>query len=306
MRVRAGVYKTDSAIPEAITRKLAKAPEITALWYAQTPADLQAAVRSGQVDVGIAIEKNQSVPLQITIIADATRNGATTIAQGALSRQLKSDITAETQMTFVNPVNNDKAMAAYFVAGVSMLFLLLSGFQSSLGLIEDRDAGVIERLAASPHGIRPLILSKFIFIALQGCAQISIILLAGLIFFSVDPFYQPIYLLLAIIAASISAAGFCLGVTSLCGSRNQAHAMGTVLALIFSAIGGSMAPRFLMPPGIQKIGHFTINAQGIDALAVSLWQGGGLAVISPSILCLLGVGLFGLTVALLRFPKSLA
>jgi ABC-2 type transport system permease protein len=35
--------------------------------------------------------------------------------------------------------------------------------------------------------------------------------------------------------------------------------VSTLLILIMSSLGGSMFPRFLMPPAMQKAGLFTIN-----------------------------------------------
>jgi len=306
MRVRIGVFSTPEQIPTTIVNNLKTSPEAAQIWVADNKAELEAAIRSTKLDVGIAIEQTQTKPLKITIIADATRNGAAVVAQSALMRQLRSDIRAETQTTYINPVNSGQPMAAYFAAGVGMLFLLLSGFQSSLSLIEDRDAGVIERLAVSPFGLAPLIIGRFVFICLQGFFQLTAIFCIATFVFEVEFFHSLSLLILAMITAVVGASGFCLAITSLCKSRSDAHAIGTVLSLIFAALGGSMAPAFLMPQNIQKIGGWTLNALGLDAFAVPLWKGGDLGVILLPCLSMGGYGIIGLIIAYIFFPKTLS
>ena len=51
-----------------------------------------------------------------------------------------------------------------------------------------------------------------------------------------------------------------------------------------------MFPRFLMPPGIQKIGLFTINAWAIDGFTKVFWRDMPVSALGPQIAVLLGIG----------------
>lgn len=301
MKVSLALMAGDDVVSESLADDLAKAPEISVVIPATSPDELAALVRSGEADVGYRIEfpDGASAPA-FTIYADATRGGAAIVAEGALARlEPRPDDAPKptTARVTVNPVNAAAPMAAYFAAGVAMLFLFLSGFQSALTLLEERDAGVMERVAAGPAGVASAIDGKFAFIVLQGLAQIGVILATAALLFGVDLGHAPAALAIAAFAAAFCAAGVALAVTALCRSRAQAHAIGTVFSLVAAAIGGSMAPRFLMPESVRQFGAWTPNAQGIDAFAASLWTGGGLSAAAAPAAVLVATGLCGLVIA---------
>jgi ABC-2 type transport system permease protein len=196
-------------------------------------------------------------------------------------------------------------MAAYYAAGVIMLFLFLSGLQTALSLIDERDLGILERVAAGPIGIRGLIDGKFVFLIVQGLTQAVLILAAAAVFFDVRVFDRPIELIGALVVSAITAAGLALAIVAMCRSREQAHALGTAIVLVMAALGGSMAPRFLMPPEIQTLGALTPTAWGIDALSAALWRGGGLDLITLPFALLITAGFFGVILAHAGARRSL-
>ena len=301
MRIRLAVLAAEDNVSQRLGEGLAKSAEIAIIVRAATREDIAAAVREGRADAGIEIEFPRGAPApSFRLYTDATRGGAALVAEGALARlapRTGAAAQAKAERVFVNPVNSASPMAAYFAAGVAMLFLFLSGFQSALTLLEERDAGVMERVAVGPAGIAAAIDGKFAFIFVQGVAQVCVILAAAALLFRVELFFAPAALALATICAALCAAGATLAVTTLCRSRAQAHATGTVFSLVAAALGGSMAPKFLMPSEIQSLGAVTPNALGIEAFSASLWSGGGLdAALAPS-LWLAAMGLCGLIVA---------
>lgn len=301
MKIRLALMAGPDGVSQKLARDLAKAPEIGAILPAATPEALVTLVRNGRADVGYRFDfpRAASAPV-FTLYADATRGGAAIVAEGALARLApRSDaaLKATTLKVTVNPVNARAPMAAYFAAGVAMLFLFLSGFQSALTLLEERDAGVMERVASGPAGVASAIDGKFAFIVLQGLAQIAVILATAALAFRVDVGHAPGALALAAFAAAVAAAGVTVAVTALCRSRAQAHAVGTVFSLVTAAIGGSMAPKFLMPDAVQTVGAWTPNALGIDAFAASLWTGGGIAAAATPAALLVALGAAGLALA---------
>lgn len=301
MKITLALMTDDSSISESLAGKLEKAPEISAILPAGSADELASLVREGGADVGYRIEFPDGAEAPtFTLYADATRGGAAVVAEGALARlepRAEDAPAPTTARVTVNPVNANAPMAAYFAAGVAMLFLFLSGFQSALTLLEERDAGVMERVASGPAGVGAAIDGKFIFIALQGLAQIGVILATAAILFGVDLGHDLAALGIAAASAAIAAAGVTIAVTALCRSRAQAHAIGTVFSLVAAAIGGSMAPNFLMPEAVRTVGAWTPNGLGIDAFAASLWTGGGLSAAATPAALLTAAGLIGLVIA---------
>lgn len=301
MKIRLAVMHADDAVSRRLADGLAKSPEIVAVIPSASGEEISQALQSGRADAGVAIDFPRGAPAPVfRLYADATRGGAAIVAEGALSRlapRTGAAAQAKAERILVNPVNAKAPMAAYFAAGVAMLFLFLSGFQSALTLLEERDGGVMERVASGPAGIAAAIDGKFAFIWAQGVAQACVILAAAAILFDVDIRHAPGALALAIIAAALCAAGVTLAVTALCRSRAQAHATGTVFSLVCAALGGSMAPKFLMPQEIQQLGSATPNALGIDAFSASLWTGGGVESAAVPAVILAAMGLAGLLVA---------
>ena len=328
--IRLGVQAPEDEISQEIVEGLSKSVMVSALTDYMSTQEIRTAVLEGDVDAAIAItrEGEASVPT-FKIYYDPIKAGAAAMAEAALAAQ-QPDFTnddeeeeEEDEAARFSPAekiivsaNNPDAenqskntsqisMATYYVAGVGMLFLFLSGFQTALSVIEERDSGILERIAAGPYGIRPMIDGKFAFLVVQGIGQFVVLFLVSHLVFDISLSQSPIALLTTIIAASISAAGLCLAIVGCCRTRSQAHAVGAVLALTMGALGGSMAPRFLMSPEIRAIGAFTPNAWGIDAFGLSLWRGGTFeALISPWALLIIS-GIIGLGFSYFMMQKTL-
>ena len=317
--IRLGVYADDSDLSQELVATLEEAPEITTLVRAPSREELKSIVQTGDISAGIEIIRYEDDPVpDFRLYKAATRQAAALTAEKALSRlrpeDEEVDLESEDEIarepvlegTFVNPVNADVPMAAYYAAGVSVFFLLLSGFQTALSVIEERDAGVGHRLMASKAGLGPMIDGKFLFITAQGVVQSVVILAAAALLFNVTITFAPLSLIMAVFGTSLASAGVVLSVTMLCRSRAQAHAVGAILSLVLACIGGSMAPSFLMPAYMQTIGGATPIGLGIETYSISLWRGGGFMEAWPPALLLATYGIVGLISARLLAPSAIA
>jgi ABC-2 type transport system permease protein len=193
------------------------------------------------------------------------------------------DQSALVEVEPVGPGGGVNATVTYYAGAVAILFLLFSAMQGAATLIEERNAGIVDRVAVGPAGTDVVVIGKFLFLTLQGVIQVAIIFIVANIFYSVDvlPRFGP-WALTTIIAAA-AASGLGLAVASACTSKQQAQTVSTFVVLVCSAIGGSMVPRFMMPPWLQDIGWYTPNAWTIEAYQGVLWRGDALTALLPQL-----------------------
>lgn len=197
------------------------------------------------------------------------------------------------------------AVIAYYAGAVMILFALFSAMQGALSLMEERRAGVADRLLAGVAGMGPVVTGKFLFLTVQAVVQATMIFLVAQAVYGVEAAQHFALWLPTTLAAGICSAGLALGLVSLCRTRDQAQMLSTFVILVLAAIGGSMAPRFLMPLWLQNLGWFTPHAWVIDAYQAVLWRDGGLGAVYKAWIVLTGVGAAGLILAqaLSRDPR---
>ena len=186
---------------------------------------------------------------------------------------------------------------AYYAGAVSILFALFSAMTGALSLIDERRSGVADRLLAGARGMGPVVTGKFVFLIGQGVVQASMIFATAQLIYGVPVLQHFGPWLVTTLAASLCAAGLALGIVAFCRTRDQAQMLSTFIILILAAIGGSMVPRFLMPPWLQLAGWATPHAWAIEAYQAILWRDAGLVAVYPAWAVLTAAGLIGLLLA---------
>jgi ABC-2 type transport system permease protein len=195
---------------------------------------------------------------------------------------------------------------AYYAGAVAFMFLLFAAAQGALGIIDDLEAGILDRIAAGPGGIYVVVNGRFLFLALQGFTQASIIFGIAWLVYGVDVpgNFWPWLMITA--GTAVLAAGLGLLLVTSCRSRAQAQLLPTVVILIMSAIGGSMVPRFFMPQWLQQLGWITPNTWVLEAYSGVFWRGDQALQLLPVCLGLCGVGIAALGLSHWRGRRLLA
>lgn len=251
-----------------------------------TLSDIRERVRLGQDDAGIVIAgdlSDHSAPA-IIIVSEPSREIAATVLKGQI-RQLLAESAANAPAIFtdVTALNSGAAdgpsdqSVTYYIGATAILFLLFSAMQGASLSLEERANGISDRLLVGPVGALAMLSGKFVFLTLIGFIQAAIIIAVAHVFFDVAISNHLPALALACLGMASLASSIGLLTASLCKSAAQMHTVSTFVVLLFSAVGGSMVPRFMMPDWLQNFGKFTPNSYAIDAVYGILARGQSVA-----------------------------
>jgi ABC-2 type transport system permease protein len=179
------------------------------------------------------------------------------------------------------------SLISFYAAGIGVMFLLFSAVGGAGGvLLEEAEAGTLERLLSTNIGMTGLLVGKWILLALIGCAQLTVMFLWGRFVFGLPLFsHLPGFSVMTVATAS-AAAALGLVLATLAKTRAQLQGFSTILILTMSALGGSMFPRFLMSDTMQRIGLFTFNAWALDGYLKVFWRQAPVWQLWPQVLVL--------------------
>jgi ABC-2 type transport system permease protein len=194
--------------------------------------------------------------------------------------------------------NQRLSLVSFYAAGIGVMFLLFSSVSGAGGaLLEEAEAGTLERLLSTNIGMTGVLIGKWIFLALVGCAQLTVMFTWGQLVFGLPLLtHVPGFAVMTIVTAGAAAA---LGVAlaTIARTRAQLSGFSTILILTMSALGGSMFPRFLMSEGMQKVGLLTFNAWALDGYLKVFWRQAAVRELWPQVAVLVVLTLAFLSIA---------
>jgi len=265
-----------------------------------TLAEIKERVRLGQDDVGIVLSgdiSDTSTP-SITFVTEPSRDVAAKVLKGQvrhiLAEWARRVAPEEAQATAIPNMfaevsaldttetdGPEDQSVTYYIGATAILFLLFSAMQGAAITLSERTSGISDRLLTGPKGALAMLSGKFLFLTLVGTLQAAIIVGVAHVFFHVPVQNYLLGLTLACVGSAALATSIALLTASLCASGAQMHTVSTFIVLLFSAIGGSMVPRFMMPDWLQSFGRFTPNNYAIDAFYGTLARGQSAAELWP-------------------------
>jgi ABC-2 type transport system permease protein len=179
------------------------------------------------------------------------------------------------------------SLISFYAAGIGVMFLLFSCVGGAGGaLLDEQDAGTLERLLTTRLRMPQLLAGKWLFLALMGFVQLTVMFLWGWLVFGLPLFsHLPGFAVMTAVTAG-AAAALGMMLATLARSRAQLQGFSTILILTMSALGGSMFPRFLMSETMQKLGLLTFNGWALDGYLKVFWRDAPLWQLWPQVVVL--------------------
>jgi ABC-2 type transport system permease protein len=179
-----------------------------------------------------------------------------------------------------------ESVISFTAAGIGVMFLLFAVSGASGSLLDEADAGTLDRVLSTRVGMTGLLAAKWVYVTLLGMLQLTVMFVWGMIAFKLDLLkHLPGFFVMTLFTC-MAAAGFGLVLATLARTRAQLVALSNIIVLVMSALGGSMFPRFLMSESMQKVGLATFNAWALDGYLKVFWRNAPIVALWPQLLVL--------------------
>jgi ABC-type multidrug transport system permease subunit len=193
------------------------------------------------------------------------------------------------------------------VPGFSVTFLLLGVLLGvSLGLLDERDWGTLERLRATPTPLGAVLGAKLVARFAVGMGQMSLLFAVGRLAFGVSLGPQPWALLLPIVGIVAAGTAFGLVVAAVTDSREAVLPVGSIAILTMAAMGGCWWPIDLEPAWMRRVALAFPTTWAMDAFNDLMIRRQGVAAVIPATAVLLGHAAVYLGVGLALFTRRVA
>ncbi|HXX63480.1 MAG TPA: ABC transporter permease, partial [Bacteroidota bacterium] len=203
--------------------------------------------------------------------------------------------------------NPDLLSAYYMVPGVvALVLMIITMTLTSLGIVKEKEIGTLEQLMVTP--IRPyqLILGKLIPFTVIGFADVLFVLAIARFWFEV-PLVGSLPLLFALSGVFIlTTLGLGLFISTVAKSQQQAMLIAQFFFFMpFLFLSGFAFPIANMPHIIQIATYVIPLRYFLEIVRGIFLKGAGIAELWPQASALLGIGVFILSMSVLRFRKTL-
>ncbi len=177
----------------------------------------------------------------------------------------------------------------YYAVGIAVMYLLFATNAGAETIFQERRNKTFDRIRVAPLSEREILGGKILGIFLIALLQFLMILVFTAIFYRVKWGDSILGIIIMIFSSVLAFSGLSTLLASLTKSEEQIGNIGPALSMIFGFLGGSMWPVFAFPDWLNIISKFTPNRWAIDGFSKLMYQGGGVILIIPEVLVLLGM-----------------
>ncbi len=280
------------------------------------PAGFSQAVTSGG-EATLRIVGNVDAPISVAI-AEAVARGyaaeveavqlSVAVALQTLPSPTVSDVAtlAAEAATMPPPIELVDVTAAdrvldtstFFIAGMAVFFLFFTVSFGVVGLLEERQAGTLARLAAAPIPRYAAVAAKMVVSYVVGVVAMAVLVVASTLILDAR-WGDPVGVAVLVLAAVAAAVGVVAVVAGFARTAEQASTLQAIIAVSLGMIGGVFFPTNLGGGFLAKLALASPHRWFMNGLA-DLAGGGGLSVVWPSVAGLLAFAVVTTVPALYR------
>jgi ABC-2 type transport system permease protein len=194
----------------------------------------------------------------------------------------------------------------YVPAVITNIVFIITMLLSSMAVVREKEIGTIEQVIVTPIGKGEFILGKTIPFVLIGFIDVALVSLVAVFWFEV-PLRGSLLLLFGSTALFLmSSLGIGLLISTI--SRTQQQAMMSAFFVIFPAmlLSGFAFPIESMPQPVQWLTYLNPMRFFLVLIRSIFQKGVGVEILWPQLVALLVIGVSILTLAVLRFKKTLS
>ncbi|HEV2715441.1 MAG TPA: ABC transporter permease [Terriglobales bacterium] len=277
-----------------------------------------------QINPGFAedLRKGQTAPLQV--IVDATNSNTALIASGYIN-QIALDFAKDYQQDHINRIspqlteripsvqleqrpwyNPDLRSRWFFVPGiVGSLILVLVVNLTAFAVVREREIGTLEQIMVTPIRPAEFILGKTLPFFLIGLFDVSLIAIAGTLWFQVPFRGQIAVLFTGAILFLLCMLGVGLLISTVSATQQQALVTSFFFIMPAVTFSGFGFPISTMPQWLQYLTYASPLRYFLIVLRGTYLKGVGMDILWPQMLAMAGLGLGLLATAVLRFHKAI-
>ena len=297
--------------------------------YPQTPKEIEALIKKGDVILSIEIPSDFSKKLKkgntatVQIILDGTESNTAMIALGYVGR-----ILSEYSTTIMIKRLNRQGMVGFEEAGVeleqriwfnpnaeSRLFyvpgviasiaFLIPIILTAQAIVREREIGTLEQIMVTPIRSWELMVGKTLPFAMIGLVDAIMIALIGVFWFEVPLRGNPLILLLGNVLFLMSSVGIGLFISTISSTQQQAQISTFFFMMPAFILSGFAFPLENMPEWLQTITYANPLRYFLIIIRGVFLKGNGLDILWSEMLALAILGGFMILLSSLRFQKRL-
>lgn len=281
---------------------------------AETPDQLMAALRRGEISLGIVVppdfERRRAEGRELMqVLVDGSDNAVQSAAVQLAQMPIEGSASAtrgERTISVVSFYNPERRSAVNIVPGlIGVILTMTMVLFTGVAIVRERERGNMELLIATPVSRSELMIGKVLPYVVIGLIQTTVVLALGLWLFNVP--LNGSVLQVYVAAVLLIAANLTLGLLISTRAQSQFQAMQMTFFVFLPSIllSGFMFPFSGMPVPVQWLAEVLPLTHFLRLIRGIMLRGANLGEMWVDVMALLAFTSVMMSAAILRFRKRL-